>query len=64
MRFRIRHHDPRLLVTQAPSNLVLEITRGNATDVFALSRDDIAALSSLAFQLNANVPLPIETGDL
>jgi hypothetical protein len=63
MRFRIRLHDPRLLIASAPSNLVLEITRGNSTDSFALSRDDIAALSALTFQLNAGMSLPLEAGE-
>lgn len=62
MRFRIRLHDPRLF-TGNPGGLVLELIRGNTTDVFAVSRADLAALNSLVAQMNSGVPLPIETGD-
>jgi hypothetical protein len=62
VKFRIRAHDPKLFVGN-PGGLVLEITRGNMTDSFALTLDDLAALSALSFHWNAGQPLPIETGE-
>jgi hypothetical protein len=62
MKFRLRRHDPKLF-TASRGGLVLEIIRGNTTDVFALTSEDVAALSALTFYVNAGRSLPIETGE-
>lgn len=58
MKFRLRPGAP---WNSDPSRMTLEVTRGNTTNLFPVTPEDIAALNSLVLQFNAAAPLPIDS---
>lgn len=52
------------MVAREPGMHVLEINDGPDLAAFILHPEDVAALNSLALQINSHASLPIETGTL
>jgi len=68
MRFRLREFEPGEMIAREPGLLALEVFPTDFLPdldsyVFPVRLGDVAALNSIALQLNAGEPFPIEAGE-
>ena len=64
MKFRIRDFESGEMIAREPGMRVLEVIDGPDLCAFILRPKDLAALNSLALQVNSHEPLPIEAGEV